>query len=58
MQAYNDLAELARICRKQAESASSPEIAAELTRLAEEYEHRAADANGDNDPHADISSKT
>ncbi len=37
-----DLVELARICVKQSRASSHPEVAAELVRMAKEYECRAA----------------
>ncbi len=42
MQTYRDLIELARICREQARAAKAADVAAELRRMAKEYERRAA----------------
>ncbi len=42
MQTYNDLIELARICKEQARATTSPDVAAELMRMAGEYQHRAS----------------
>ena len=41
MSTLNDLLQLARICREQAKTASSPEVATELRRLADGYDERA-----------------
>lgn len=46
MNSYDDLLHLARICRKQAEVASSESVADELRRMASEYLRRAGDLNG------------
>ena len=43
METYDDLVALARICMKQSTLASSKTVAAELRRLAQEYQRRAAD---------------
>jgi hypothetical protein len=42
MRTYRDLIELARICREQARAIKTPDVAAELRRMAKEYERRAA----------------
>jgi hypothetical protein len=42
MESYDDLIELARICREQARAAKPKNVAAELRRMAKEYEKRAA----------------
>jgi hypothetical protein len=42
MENYDDLIELARICREQARAAKAKNVAAELRRMAKEYEKRAA----------------
>jgi hypothetical protein len=42
MERYDDLVELARICREQARSAKAKTVAAELRRMAKEYEKRAS----------------
>jgi hypothetical protein len=39
---YDDLVELARLCLRQAAATSNPAAAAELRRMASEYEQRAA----------------
>ncbi|HEY7248527.1 MAG TPA: hypothetical protein VH678_32080 [Xanthobacteraceae bacterium] len=39
---YDDLIELARICREQARTATAKNVAAELRRMSKEYERRAA----------------
>ncbi len=46
MQTYNDLVQLARICFRQAKRASREEVAAELMRMAKEYQQRAAKFDG------------
>ena len=43
MQTYEDLVELASICLRQARSAKSRAVAAELRRMAKEYQKRAAE---------------
>jgi hypothetical protein len=50
MQTYRDLIELARICTKQARATKSQDVAAELRRMAKEYERRAAELNDSNVP--------
>jgi hypothetical protein len=42
MESYDDLIELARICREQARAAKAKNVAAELRRMSKEYEKRAA----------------
>ena len=42
MESYDDLIELARICRQQAREAKAKNVAGELMRMAKEYEKRAA----------------
>jgi hypothetical protein len=42
MESYDDLIELARICREQAREAKAKNVAAELRRMAKEYQKRAA----------------
>jgi hypothetical protein len=44
MPMLNDLVELARICVKQSRASPHPEVAAELMRMAKEYQCRAAEA--------------
>jgi len=46
MPTYSDLVELAKICVRQARTASNPEVARELRRLAKEYQKKAADLDG------------
>jgi len=46
VQTYEDLVELARICWKQAHWTTSLDAAAELKRMAKEYQQRAAQLNG------------
>jgi len=43
MQTYEDLVELASICLRQARAAKSRAVAAELRRMAKEYQKRAAE---------------
>jgi hypothetical protein len=43
MQTYEDLVELASICLRQARTAKSRAVAAELRRMAKEYQMRAAE---------------
>ena len=45
MQEFQDLVDLARICLKQALAATRPEVAAELHKLASEYQSRATKLN-------------
>ena len=47
---YDDLADLARACAKQAHFTSDPEVAQELWRMAREYQRRAADLNDGKPP--------
>jgi hypothetical protein len=42
-QSFDDLIELARICMRQSTLAGSKRVAAELRRMAKEYQRRAAD---------------
>jgi hypothetical protein len=42
MPTYNDLVELARICAKNSYAANTKEVAAELWKMAREYQERAA----------------
>lgn len=46
MRTYEDLAELARICMRQARETKSRAVAAELRRMAKDYQRRAADLEG------------
>ena len=46
MRTYEDLARLARVCWRQAHSASSAEAARELYRMAREYQQEAAKLDG------------
>jgi hypothetical protein len=46
MNSFDDLLQLARICRRQADAAASESVADELRRMADEYLRRAADLNG------------
>ena len=50
MQTYEELAELARVCAKNAHLASSKEIAAELWKMAAEYRDKATKLNGGTAP--------
>jgi hypothetical protein len=50
MQTYEEVAELARICAKQAHFASSRPVARELWRLALEYQQKAAALDSGNLP--------
>ena len=43
MRTYENLAELARICVRQAWLSSTPDVAGELWRMAKEYQARAAE---------------
>jgi hypothetical protein len=43
---YDDLIELARLCLEQAAATSNPAVAAELGRLANDYQARAAALSG------------
>ena len=45
MQTYVDLVELAKICMRQARDTKSRQVAAELRRLAKDYQKRAAELN-------------
>jgi len=45
MPTYDDLVELAEICLRQAHAAKSRAVAAELRRMAKEYQKRAAELN-------------
>jgi hypothetical protein len=45
MPTYDDLVELAEICLRQARAAKSRAVAAELRRMAKEYQKRAAELN-------------
>lgn len=42
MQSYDDMAEMAGICAKNAHLASTREVAAELWKIAKEYQEKAA----------------
>jgi hypothetical protein len=46
MQTYENFAELARICAKQAHFNKDPEVARKLWRMALEYQQRAATLDG------------
>jgi hypothetical protein len=50
MQTYGDLVELARICMKQSRHADSKEVAAELRRMAKDYQRRAAELDSGTSP--------
>lgn len=50
MPTYQDLAELANICLRQARLAKSRSVAAELRRMAKEYQKRAAAFNSGKRP--------
>jgi len=45
MQTYEDLVELAKICMRQARETKSRQVAAELRRMAKDYQKRAAELN-------------
>jgi hypothetical protein len=45
MQTYEDLVELAKICMRQARDTKSRQVAAELRRMAKDYQKRAAELN-------------
>jgi hypothetical protein len=47
---YDDLADLARACAKQAHFTTDPEVAQELWRIAREYQRRAADLHNGSPP--------
>ena len=51
MYSYDDLAELARICAKNAHIASSKEVAAKLWELATEYRDEATKFDGARGPY-------
>jgi hypothetical protein len=51
MYTYDDLAELARICAKNAHIASDKEVAAKLWELATEYRDKAIEADGGKGPY-------
>jgi hypothetical protein len=51
MYTYDDLAELARICAKNAHIASSKEVAAKLWEMATEYRDKATELNGGRAPY-------
>jgi hypothetical protein len=51
MYSYDDLAELARICAKNAHIASSKEVAAKLWELATEYREEATKLDGEKGPY-------
>lgn len=46
MDSYEELVELARICMRQARIAQTKEVAAELQRMAREYQDKAARLTG------------
>lgn len=51
MRGYEDLAVLASICLRQARAAKSRAVAAELRRMAKDYQKRATELNGGKLPH-------
>ncbi len=55
MQTYRDLIELARISREQARATKDPDVAAELRRMAREYQERASKLNARQVPALDHS---
>jgi hypothetical protein len=50
MQSYEQLVELAKLCANQSRVSFSKETAAELWRMAKEYQAEAAKLNGDKSP--------
>jgi hypothetical protein len=55
-QAYDELVALARACLAQSRASSSPDVAAELRKMAAEYQLRAAQLTGGNLPDIDDAS--
>jgi hypothetical protein len=47
---YDDMVELAKICMQQSRATKAKDVAAELRRMAKEYQRRAAGLDGENLP--------